>query len=154
MPNYKMSTVGCINLQLKKDPSAIWSCPNAEDLKIKLTRKRSSWHQGWVLPPKRSYQEHFCPFHLPSLITLFLILTPGRSLWFFCLRFALLWPGKIIALLTHVPSFQGRSSNSKLLDLPWQWWSYSCAHHKFLYDFQCLSFSRANSVSSLCYETP
>ena len=45
--------------QLKKVPPDIWCSINAGDLKIKLTRKRSSWHRGTLLPPKMLHQQCF-----------------------------------------------------------------------------------------------
>lgn len=41
-------------------PLDIWSCANAGDLKIKLTRQRHVWHQGRLLPPKKSVKNIFC----------------------------------------------------------------------------------------------
>lgn len=37
----------------------------AEEIKIKMTRKRSSQHQVRLLPPKISDEEYFLPFLLP-----------------------------------------------------------------------------------------
>lgn len=69
--------------QLKKALLAIWFCANAEDLKIKLTKKRSSPHLGRLLLPKTSDQEDqecFFLFLLPFLTIFFLILILWQSL--------------------------------------------------------------------------
>lgn len=81
--------------QPKKIPSDIWSCADG-DLKIKLTRKRSSQHQDGLLPPKMSSEECLFPFLLFCLTIFFLILTPWRSIWFFCPLRALPCPRKIV----------------------------------------------------------
>lgn len=62
---------------IKKAPPDIWSWENTGDLKIQLTRKKSSWHPHRLLPPKMSDQKHFSPFILPFLSILFLILISG-----------------------------------------------------------------------------
>ena len=84
---------------------------------IKPSRKRSSWHQGRMLPPKTSDQEdwepffpHLFPFLLPSLTILFLTPTPWRPFWFFCSPFALLWPGKRMPLSQAIAKLGNQTS--------------------------------------------
>ena len=97
--------------QLKKVSPDIWSSVNARDIKIKLMRKMSSWLEGRLLSPKTSDQECFFPFLLTSLTILYLILTPWRSLWFFCPPFALHWLGRKCHCSRISGRYKERSSN-------------------------------------------
>ena len=79
--------------QMMKAPPDIWSYVNARDLKIQLTRQRSSWYSGKLLLPKTSDQEFFFPISF----SLSRHATPKyyiRSLWLFCLALAFTdcWP--------------------------------------------------------------
>ena len=120
LPNYKVSNLECIfhNWRRFYLTSALCKCQRP---KIKFTKKRSSWHWGRLLQPRMSDQEHFFPFIFPSLIILFLILIPGRLLWFFCSPSSLSWPEKIMPLLTYLRSL-GNPASNQLLDLLWCSW--------------------------------
>ena len=128
--------------------SGLWSCVNAGDLKIKLTRN-SSQHLGRLLHPKTLDQECFFLCFLLSVTVLFLILTQWRSSWFFCLPLSLPCPEKIIPLFTYLRQLQRR-----VIQLPTDFWiGYDAgdlvvlsARHTLLPDFQCLSFSETSSL--------
>ena len=93
--------------QLKKAPLAIWFCANAEDLKIKLTKNRSSPHLGRLLLPKTSDQEDqecFFLFPLPFLTIFFCRYMPRSGI-------AGSYVGSISFLRTHHTIFHSGCTN-------------------------------------------
>lgn len=148
LPNYKVLNPGCV--------SYVWGRLHLTSGPVqKLETSKSNWRAREVADIK---VDSFLPrcgirkflFPLPALTILPLILTPWRSLWFFCPPFSWPWPAKIIPLFTHLRPCKGGGNltSKRLLDFPQYLCSSSPAHPKLLPDCQCLvSLGRAQPLS-------
>lgn len=109
-------------LQLQKAPPNIWSYANYSDLRIKLPRKRYSWHWGRLLFPKRFLS--ISPFISNHPFSNSYTRKPFMILFS---PFVLCSPGKVRPLITYLGPSQGRGNPTSEgpLDLPCCWWSCS-----------------------------
>lgn len=114
----------CIS-QLKEAPPDIRSCPPATDLKINLTRKRSSQHWGRQLPPKMPDQDF--------------IVSPRTWNTFFLSFSPLLWHWPEDTTPSSVPPRPLLRVVIQMTDLPW------CS---------CLSFSQQIQPPLYCVRLP
>lgn len=140
LPNYKMFKLGFLFHNWRRLPPDICAYANARDIKVQLTRKRISWCCGWLLPPKtlRMFLS-ISPF-FPTI--LFLILTPWRSLSFFCQPTALPCPGKTLPLFTYLRPLQ-----KQVIQPPINYWIYCDAGDSIILPITNFSLISNASVS-------